>query len=154
MAALAAKPLLEAEGNDIELVPRHLHGEAGRGGITDRQPGTVIRNPVAVRHLDARGGAVPRKHDIMLEIHLRQVGKRAIGRLMAGQVIQLQLGKRVLHPGLAERLPAEHIDTALAEKRPHRHLDSAGVRPRDNGGDVIIGKLQHTVDARDTVLDA
>ena len=73
---------------------------------------------------------------------------------MAGQAIQLQLGKRILHPGLAERLPAEHIDAALAEKRPHRHLDGARVRPRDNGGDVIIGKLQHTMDARDTVLDS
>ena len=77
--ALAAQHLLPGPGDDIELVPRQVHGEHGRGRVADRQALAVVGDPVAVRHPHARGRAVPGEDDVVRPVDRAEVGELAVG---------------------------------------------------------------------------
>ncbi len=105
---LAAQHLLPGPGDDIELVPRQRHGERGRGGVADRQPGAVGGDPVAVRHAHARGGAVPGEHDVVRGIDRGEIGQPPVRRGEHARVGELQLLRRCRSPspGRSSRRPA------------------------------------------------
>ena len=143
MRALAAQHLLPRIGDDVELVPGQRHGEHGAGGITDRQAGAAFRNPVAIGHAHAAGGAVPGEDHVVVEVHLRQIDDVAIAGFQLARVRQFQLLHHVGHPAGAKRFPRQHVDAARAEQRPHRHLDRAGVGRGYNRHAVALGQTQN-----------
>ena len=112
--------------------------EGGRGRVADRQALAVGRDPVAVRHAHARGGAVPGEDHVVVEIDRGEIGQLAIAARDLARVLQLQLLDHVGDPALAEAFPGQHVDAAGAQQRPHRHLDGAGVGRRHDA-DAVIG---------------
>ena len=143
MRRLPAEDLLPGKGDDIELRPVELLREGGRCGVADRQSLAILRDPVAVRHADARGGAIPGEDDVVVEIDLGKVRQFAVRRLERADVLELELLDDVGHPSVAKAFPGENIDASRAEKRPQRHLDGAGVGARRYPDAVIGGNAEH-----------
>ena len=127
MGTLATEHLLPAVGDDIELVPGHVHGEYGRGRVTDGEPLTVVGDPVAVRHLDPGGGAIPGEHHIGGAVGAAQVGQLAVIGLDNLDIVELQLLDHIGYPAFTKGFPGKHLDLAGPEQRPQRHLHGTGV---------------------------
>jgi hypothetical protein len=136
--ALAAQRLLPGESDDIELGPVQLLRERRRGGVADSQTFAVGRDPVAVRHAHAGGGAVPGEDHVGLEIDFGKIGQFAVRRLEHREIFQLELFFDVGDPAFAEGFPGQHGDGTGAEQRPQRHLDRAGIRG-GHDADAISG---------------
>ena len=64
VAAFSAEHFLPGIGDHIELGPGHRHRKYRTRGIGDAEAGAIIGNPVAVRHPDTRGGAIPGENHI------------------------------------------------------------------------------------------
>ena len=142
-AGLSAQDLLPGKGDDIELRPVEVLREGGRCGVADRQPLAVGSDPIAVRHPDAGGGAVPGEDDIVVEIDFGEVRQFAVRRLERADILELELLDDVSHPAFAKAFPGEDIDAARAEKRPERHLDGACVGGWSDPDSVIGGNAEH-----------
>ena len=126
MRAFAAQHLLPAECGHIQLVPRQVHRESGRGGIANRQALAVCRDRIAIRQAAARCGAVPCEHDIAVEIDRCEINNLAIRRdLDLG--IQLELFDGIGYPAFAKAFPCQHFHRARTKQCPHCHLDRAGI---------------------------
>src|SRR3546814_10924159 len=80
VTAFAAKHFLPAIGDDIELVPRHVHREPGRCRVGEYQALAIVADPLAIGNAHARGGAVPGDADVLFLIDAGQVGQLAIRR--------------------------------------------------------------------------
>ncbi len=147
--ALAAEHLLPRESGDIDLVPRQIVGEHRAGRVGEAEAGAVVRDPRAVGHAYAAGGAVPGKQHVMAPVDIGEIGQLAI--VGADDVrVELQLLDRVGDPALAEAFPRDGGNRAGAEHGPHRHFISAGVRAGDDADAVRAGQLEvgaHEVDA-------
>src|SRR5580704_8835605 len=143
MRPLAPENLLPGERHDIELRPIELLGKGRRCGVADRQPFAVAGDPIAVRHANAGGSAIPGENDVVVEIDLRQVRQFAVWRFECADVLELELLDDVGHPALAKAFPGENIDAARAEKRPERHLDGAGVGAWGYPDAIVGGNAQH-----------
>ena len=138
----AAEHLLPGEGGDIELLPGKPLGE-GRGCcIANYEAFTIRRDPVAIRHADARRGAVPGEDDIAGKIDLVKIRQGAIGRFDETHVVETQLLHHVGDPALAEALPGQHIDATLPEQRPQRHFDGACVGSRNDADEIVFGDFE------------
>ena len=151
MRRFAAQHFLPGEGGHIELVPGQVHREGRRGGIANRQAGAVVGNPVAIGNAHARGGAIPGKHDIVVEIDRSEIDDLAI---IGGfdVCVDLELFHDIRDPTRAKAFPGQHLDLALAQKRPQRHLDRTGIRRGNNADLVIGGDAQHLTRAFDRGL--
>ncbi len=114
MLGFAAHHLLPGIGDDIELVPRQIHGKQGRGGIADSQPCPVSGNPAPVRDPHTGGGAVPGEDHVPAEIGLGQVGQFAVTGLEGPDVVQLELLGDIADPAGAEALPGQQINAPSA----------------------------------------
>ena len=108
--ALAAHHLLPGPGDDIELGPRQVHGEDGRGRVADGEALAIVGDPVAVRHLHARGRAVPGEDDVVRPVDGLEIGDLAVARLQDARVLELELLGHVGDPAFAEALPGQHVD--------------------------------------------
>ena len=143
MATFATQHFLPGIGHHIQLAPGHVHGKHGAGGITHRQPRTVGRNPVAVGHLDARGGAVPHKHHVVVKVDFAQLGDVTVIRFAVVHVGQFELFDDIGHPPGAKRLPLQHVHTACAQHGPHRHFDGPRIRTRHHSHAVALRQTQN-----------
>ena len=153
MAALAAQHLLPAERGDIDLVPRNVVGKDRAGRVGEGQALAGLRDPFAIGHAHAAGGAVPGEQHVVGEIDLRQIGQLAIvGAVQLG--FEPQLLDRVGDPALAKAFPGQHRHAARAQHRPHRHFESAGVAAGDDPDPVRIGQLQHFAHQIDAIAQA
>ena len=150
--ALAAHGLLPGESHHIELGEGQVLGEGGRGRVADGHAFAGIRNKVAVRDTDARGGAVPGEDQVLLRIDLGQVRQLAVGGVQHLDVGQFQLLGDVRHPVLAEGFEGQQLHGPRAQHRPHGHLDGAGVRARDDADQIVGRDLQHLAGAVDGFL--
>ena len=142
MRGLAAEHLLPGEGDDVELVPRHVIGKHRRGRVADRETRAVVGDPAAIGNARTGGGAVPGEDNVIGPVDRREIGNLAIGRVQHIGV-QFQLLVHVGDPALTEAFPGEHRDAAGTQEGPHRHFDRARVRARDDADSVRIGHLQH-----------
>ena len=124
---LPSQRLLPGPRGDVEAGPRQVHGEGGRSGVADRQPGAVLGDPVAVRDADAGGRAVPDEDEVVVGRDAAQVGERTVGRLVDARAGDAQPVGYVGRPAGAETLPGQHVDAARAEQRPQRGLERPGV---------------------------
>src|SRR3546814_18685396 len=106
MAAFAAEHFLPAEGCDVDLVPRQVVGEHRAGCVGEGEPLAVVRDPVAVRHAHAAGGAVPGEENVVRPADMCQVGKLAAVGADDGR-IELTLLRRLGDPTFAEAYPTE-----------------------------------------------
>ncbi len=104
---LAAHDLLPGEGGDIDLRPVDGLRKDGGGGVGKRQAAAVGRDPIAVRHAHARGGAVPGEDDVAVEVDGAKVGQAPVVRFKHARVGELQLADDVDDPALAEVLPGQ-----------------------------------------------
>ncbi len=115
MRRLATQHLLPGPGRDIELVPRQVHREDGRGRVANRQALAVGLDPIAIGDARARGGAVPGEHHVAVAIDLGKIGKFAVRSAHEAQIGELQLSFHVGRPAFAETLPGQHIDAARTD---------------------------------------
>ena len=122
------------------LVPRHVLREDGRGGIADRQALAVGRDGDVGGHAHAGGGAVGGEDNVVVEVHLGEVGQLAVVALHVGHVLELELLRDVGVPVAAEALKVDDGDRLRAEQRPHGHLDRASVRRRHDADQVVLGQ--------------
>ena len=107
------------------------------------RPFRVALDPVGIGHANARRGAVPREHDVAVEIDLGEIGELAIGRDHGPHIVELQLVDDVGHPVLAESVPGEHVDAARAsEQRPECDLHRARVGGEDDADPIAGWQLQ------------
>mmetsp|Transcript_44875 Transcript_44875/g.107681 ORF Transcript_44875/g.107681 Transcript_44875/m.107681 type:complete len:427 (+) Transcript_44875:84-1364(+) len=138
--ALAAEALLPREGDDVELVPRHVLREDGRGGVGDGETLAVGRDLDVSGDAHARGGAVGGEDDVLVEVDLGEVGQHAVVALHVSHILELELLHDVRVPVAAEALEVHARDRLRAEQRPHGHLDRAGVRGRHDADVVVLGE--------------
>ena len=148
MRGLAAHHLLPAEGHDIQLVPRQIHGEGGAGRVADGQARAVRRDHVAMRHAHAGRGAIPGEHDIRVIVDGGHVDDLAVigGFYLA---IQLELFHGIRDPACAEAFPCDHGGLAFAQQRPHGHFHRAGIGRGHDADAVIVGHAQNLAGAVD-----
>jgi hypothetical protein len=132
-----------ASMNSGELWPVQLLRERRRCRVADGQSLAILRDPVAVRHADARGGAIPGEDHVVVEIRLGKVRQFAIGRAERARVLKLQLLDDVRHPAFTKAFPGENIDASRAEERPQRHFYGAGVGARGDADAVVGGNAQN-----------
>ena len=139
MRRFPAQRLLPGPGDDIELVPRQIHGKGRRRRIANHQPLPVGSDEIRIRQPHARRGAVPGEHQIMRRINLGQVGQLAIRRAEHIGIGQLQLLDDVGRPGLGKTLKRQDIHRARPEQRPQRQFHGPGVGGRNNAKAPVIG---------------
>ena len=106
------------------------------------RPCAVGRDPVAIGHAHARGGAVPREDHVVRPVD--RAADRAARRSRPQDVRrQLQFLRDVAGPFAAEAFPRQHVDAARAEQRPQRHLDRAGIGGRHDAEAIVGGNAEH-----------
>ena len=142
MRTLAAHHLLPRKGNDIELGPVEVLGKHRAGGVANRQPCAISRNPVGIGHARARCRAVPCEHHIGISAHRGKVGQFAIGCLQQANIGQFELLLNVIRPASAKTFPGQHIHRARAQQRPQRHFNGACVGGGHDAQPVIGGQAQ------------
>ena len=142
MRAFTAQHFLPRKRHDIEFVPRQVHRKGCRGGIANCQAGARCRYRIAIGQTHARGGAIPRKHHILVKIDLGQIDNLAI-RCLAHGGIEFQLFDGIRHPAFAKAFPCQHFHRTRPQKRPHRHFNSACVRAGNDAYTVAFGKVQN-----------
>ena len=112
-----------------------VHGEDGRGGVADGEPLAVGRDPVAVGHAHARGGAVPGEDDVAVAVGL--ASDRAARHSRPRSVrTSLSFSCCTTSPTqpLPKALPGQHVDAARrraatrAPSRPRRYRRPARCR--------------------------
>lgn len=153
MSALAAQHLLPGESDDIEFFEVEPLRECGGSRIADGQALAVRGNEIAVRHANARRGAVPGEHHIAVEIDLGEIRQLAVAGFDLAHVGELQLLDHVGDPAGAKALPGNHVDAALAEQRPQRHLDRTGVRRRHDADAVTRRDLENLARQLDRLFE-
>ncbi len=149
MRAFPAQHFLPGPGDHIQLVPRNVHREDGRGGVADGESGPVRGDPVAVGNPHAGSGSVPGEDDVVRPVHLVQIGELAVIGLEDAQVFQLELVLAVAGPAAAKTLPCQDVHAAFAEQRPERHFDRARVGGGNDSEYVRRGNAQHFFAALD-----
>ena len=135
MLRLAAEHLLPGEGDDIELVEGKRLREGGAGGVADREPGSICRDPVAVGHAHAGSRAVPGEDDVAAEIDLREIRERAVGRLEHAHVGELQLLHDVGRPALSPKLSQASTSTPRA---PSSDQSAISIAPVSEAGTMAM----------------
>jgi len=115
VCAFTPQHLLPRPCDHIELVPRQRHRENCRGCVTQGETRAPLANPVAIRHPDSGGRAVPGEDHVAFEVHRREIRKPTVLSLQdAG--IELELPGHVLGPALTEALPDEDLHSPRAEQ--------------------------------------
>jgi len=104
VCALPAEDLLPAVGGNIELLPRHVHGEAGGGSVAEGKALAVVRDEIASL-LDANsgGGAVEGETDVVLGVDLGEVREGSVvGCVLVDidSVAEVEVGDGVTEPAL------------------------------------------------------
>ena len=142
MLRFATHHLLPGISNDIEFLPRQLHRKGRRGGIADREPFAVVRDPLSIGDADAGCRAVPGKYHVARPVDRGEIGEVAITGRKRADVFQPKLLDDIADPAFAEAFPGQHVDAAGTEQRPQRHLNRAGVGRRYDADAIIVGQTE------------
>ena len=152
VSTLTTEDLLPGVGGDVELLPGHVHGKAGRGGIAEGKALAIVGDEIAsLLDADAGGGTVEGEADVIFGVGLAKVGKFTVvgSVLVDGDGIpKLQVADGIGEPALAEGFPMTNIDVAGAEDVPHGHLVSTGVGGGDDADEVVIGNAKEALGLR------
>ena len=139
VAAFTAQHLLPRPGDNIEPLPRQIHGECGRGGVADGKTLSVGRDPVSIGNTDTRCRAIPGEDHVARPVDISEVRQVAIFGIQDTAIGQAEFVPDVAGPLLAEVLPGQQVDAAAAEQRPQRQFDGAGIGCRHDSQPVAIG---------------
>ena len=156
MGPLSSEDLLPGVCGDVELLPRHLHGEASGGCVAKGEALPVIANEIT-SSLDPNtaSGTVEGEEDVVLGVHLGQVGKVAIiGSVLVDShgVLKLEVGDGISEPPLSETLPVANVNVTGAEHVPHSHLVGSSVGSGDNADKVVLRDVEEPLGLVNGVL--
>mmetsp|Transcript_5525 Transcript_5525/g.10792 ORF Transcript_5525/g.10792 Transcript_5525/m.10792 type:complete len:218 (-) Transcript_5525:209-862(-) len=149
MGSLSSQNLLPTVRGNIQFLPWHVHGENRRGGVTQRQTGPVIGDPIAsIRHAHAAGSSVESEANIPVFVRLGQIGKFSVSRSVfrhLDRVAELEVANGIGEPALSEALPVADVDVLGSEHVPHGHFVGAGVGGGNDSDEVVIGDAEHAL---------
>mmetsp|Transcript_10117 Transcript_10117/g.18163 ORF Transcript_10117/g.18163 Transcript_10117/m.18163 type:complete len:218 (-) Transcript_10117:115-768(-) len=149
MGSLSSQNLLPTVRGNIQLLPWHVHGEDRRGGVTQRQTGPVIGDPIAsILHAHAASSSVESEANIPVFVRLGQIGKLSVSCSVLShldRVAELEVADGIGEPAFAEALPVADVDVLGSKHVPHGHFIRASVGGGDDSDEVIIGDAEHAL---------
>ena len=153
-AASPPSAFCQEKVSDIDLVPGDRLGEHGRGGVDEGEALAVGRDPVAVGHAHAGGGAVPGEEHVAAEIDWARSGSLPYSALRTRRSSSLScLVTSVTQP--SPKLSQASASTPrCAQHGPHGHLEGAGVGGGHDGAHVARRQAQQRLGLVDGELQA